>query len=113
MQGWIALFVALITAIGGVMQIWLPLQKVKEESIGSLADGQKLCRATIKDQFTDGLIVPKNWTATNCGLYASKVGALQYYLGCVRGNAEVDFGTPAQVRPVIEKATPPEKNCGW
>ena len=113
MQGWIALFVAVVTAIGGIVQVWLPLQQVKRESVGTLAEGQKLCRAVVPNVFSDGLIVPRTWSADNCAVYASKVGALQYFLGCVHSNAQVDFGPPAAVRPAIEQATAPKNNCGW
>ena len=113
MQGWIALFVALVTAIGGIVQVWLPLQQIKQDSVGSLAEGQKICRAAIANQFTDGIIVPKNWSADNCGTYASKVGATQYYLGCVRTNAQIDFGLPAMAIPQIAPANLPPNNCGW
>lgn len=113
MQGWIALIGTIVVAIGGVVQVWLPLQRIKEESLGSLVEGQKLCRAVIPNQFSDGIIVPKNWTRDNCGVYASKVGATQYFLGCIRNNAQLDFGPPAEARPGIGPATPPQNNCGW
>ena len=113
MKAWIALFVALVTAIGGVLQVWLPLQQVKENSVGSLAEGQKLCRAVVPNGFSDGLIVPKNWTAENCGVYANKIGATQYFLGCVRAGGQVDFGPSAAALPNIAPATVPTANCGW
>ncbi len=70
MQGWIALIIAIVTAVGGVVQVWLPLKQIEQNSIGSLSEGQKLCRATLPNQFTDGVIVPKNWSADNCASYA-------------------------------------------
>jgi hypothetical protein len=108
---WLALAVAVVTAAGGVLQIWLPLQKLKEESAGSLADGQKLCRAVWPDHFSDGLVVPKNWSADNCAVYASKVGGTQYFLGCIRSNS-VEMGTGASTQP-IAAAGKPTSNCGW
>jgi hypothetical protein len=110
--GWIALLISIVTATGGVLQVWLPLQKLKEETPGSLAEGQKLCRAVWPDHFTDGLIVPKNWSPDNCAVYASKVGGTEYWLGCIRPNS-VEFGTPAPTQPSIGSAGKPADNCGW
>jgi hypothetical protein len=110
--GWIALAIAVVTAIGGIVEVWLPLQQIKEETFGPLSEGQKLCRAVWPDHFSDGLIVPKNWTADNCAVYASKIGATQYWLGCV-WTSQVDFGNSAPLQPQIGSAGKPEKNCGW
>jgi hypothetical protein len=112
MQGWIALLIALITAAGGIYQVWLPLQQIEKNSVGSLAEGQKICRAIVPDRFSDGLIVPRNWSADNCAVYASKIGATHYFLGCIRANAQVDFGD-REATPPIAAAPIPKNNCGW
>jgi hypothetical protein len=113
MKNWIALVVALITAAGGIFQVWLPLRETQANSPGTLAEGQKICRAVIPNQFTDGIIVSKNWTIDNCATYASKVGATQYYLGCVWAGGDVEFTRPYTAAPQIEQGQRPARNCGW
>lgn len=112
MRYWVQIAVALIGMVGLVAPAYLQLKSVADNAPGPLTEGQKLCRATRPNTFTDGLIVGKTWTSDNCAAYASKIGATEYALGCVWPN-EVQFG---QLVPLgsSESAQPPRgKSCGW
>ena len=138
-SGSVAIVVALIAALAGVAKVWIEVDATKSavqtnkteiqknktavelneadvrklgvSTLGPLEDGQKLCRAVWPGHFTDGLVVPRSWTADNCAAYASKVGGTEYWLGCIRPNS-VEFGSPASSGP-IQPAGKPATNCGW
>lgn len=108
----IPVVVALIGAVASIGAAWITASyKTKEEvrplqqaSMGSLAEGQKLCSVIIPGVFRDSLVVPRNWKPNTCRQFQMDVGAFQYQLGCVFDDA-VSWG---DVNGGI-----PKKNCGW
>lgn len=90
------------------------LQTMAGHNFSSVPTVEKLCRVSLLDGLVEALMVPKTWSAESCAAYASKSGGERYALGCVRHNAAAaDLGPSAAVRPQIERAQPPARNCGW
>jgi hypothetical protein len=111
--------VALIAMLGTIVSAWLQTSQVNElqgQGVGSLTEGQKVCRVHKHGHFIDSIIVPKVWTPLNCAQYAkkndrTKAGALHYSLGCVYSD-NVYFGDDLQVNSPND-ARKPAKDCGW
>ena len=78
--------------------------KVKSSSVGSLNDGQKLCRVLQRKAWRDGVIVPKDWGVVNCQDYMRKTEGDDYQLGCVYSDG-VNLAKPG--------GSLPSPNCGW
>lgn len=74
-------------------------------SIGLAAvDGQKLCRVLVADKWSDGMIVPKDWSKDMCNDYRLKTKGTKIQLGCIKTD-EITLGG--------EDGTKPSPNCGW
>lgn len=74
-------------------------------SIGLAAvDGQKLCRVLVADKWSDGMIVPKDWSKDMCNDYRLKTKGAKIQLGCIKTD-EITLGG--------EDGTKPSPNCGW
>jgi len=80
-------------------------QQLKNQSLGSLEEGQKLCVVLGKGKtWRDGLIVPQNWNKTFCEDYMKRSGGSGYQLGCIKTSGTILGGTDG---------TLPQPNCGW
>ena len=103
--------VALIALVGSVYATYMQYG----ERIGTLSDGQKLCRAHKPGMYMESITVPKSWKVSNCKNYAMKLednsNTFEYSLGCVFED-KVLLGGFVKVSSVND-APGPEEDCGW
>jgi hypothetical protein len=79
------------------------VNQVSEDSLGSLDQGQKLCRVLHKG-WAEGLIVPRNWNVTLCVDYEKKTLGNGHQLGCIYANGTTLANPDGSL---------PSPNCGW
>ena len=80
------------------------INQVAQGSVGTLEQGQKLCRVFAGNTWRYGIIVPQNWNVTLCSDYTKKTGGTKFQLGCIR----TDGTNLAQPDGSL-----PSPNCGW
>lgn len=119
---WVAIIVALISAISAITVAWIQsgnVKKLESNTISSLADGQKLCHVHAHGQFMNSLIVPASWRASDCKRFAEvtidldpNTAPVTYYaLGCIFGS-DTSLGTEMSIGE-LNYASAPKINCGW
>jgi hypothetical protein len=89
---------------GKIEEIQANTNKLAENSIGPLEQGQKLCRVLQGKTWRDGVIVPQSWNINQCKDYMLKSGGNGYQLGCVYTDNTTLGG---------ENGSTPSPNCRW
>lgn len=92
------------TAKDSAKRVQDDVKQLGAASLGSLADGQKLCRVLQAKTWRDGLIVPQNWSISLCTDYMKKTGGTGYQLGCIHEDGTTLGGMDGTI---------PSPNCGW
>ena len=66
---------------------WVPSPNAQEQITQvtrALDNGtQKVCSGVSPNAFRDSIVVPANWTASNCQSWASSIGTSTFQLGCL------------------------------
>jgi hypothetical protein len=77
--------------------------QLSADSLGSLDNGQKLCRVLHKG-WAEGLIVPQSWSISLCVDYQKKTQGTGYQLGCIYATGTNLGKTDGSI---------PYPSCGW
>ncbi|MBT4937345.1 hypothetical protein HON22_05500 [Candidatus Peregrinibacteria bacterium] len=67
-------------------------------------NGQKACRITIGENYSDSMIVPSTWSKETCSNYAKSMGGSNHHLECIFANSYTRSGN---------HGVNPPSGCGW
>ena len=132
LNAFFALLISIGTLIAMMVKVLPELQIFSAEVPELFKDGRKVCVANVAGRFTNGIVVPKSWTRSDCAAYATGVtGDLDpdVVIGCVFYAPQKDYKerlsltslelkdgklqprNPNQTKPRYPLL--PEPNCGW